>query len=86
MKTLLALGFSATVLVGPNALSGPRGENPSGLNGAVNPGFGGTPPGLQRKTQAVPIPDSLLLFAGGLAGLVGWQWINGRRRAGESNA
>jgi hypothetical protein len=93
MKTLLALGFSATVLVGgvtvlvaTNALSGPPGGNPPGLNGVVNPGFGGTPPGLQRKTGAVPIPDTLLLFAGGLAGLVGWQWINGRRRAGESNA
>jgi hypothetical protein len=85
MKTLFALAFSAIVLVTANALAGPPGGNPPGLDGIVNPGFGGTPPGLQRQAQAVPIPDTLLLLGGGFAGLIGWQWITGRRRTGEPN-
>jgi hypothetical protein len=85
MKTLLAIVFSTTMLVATDALSDPPGGNPPGLNGLVNPGFGGTPPGLQRQAQAVPIPATLLLFGGGFAGLVGWRWISDRRRTGESN-
>ena len=82
MKTLLALAFSATVLIATNAFAGPPGGNPPGLGDLVNPGFGGTPPGQQR--HAVPIPDTFLLFGVGLAGLVGWQWIAARRRTGGS--
>jgi hypothetical protein len=84
MKTFVAFAFSATVLIATNALAGPPGGNPPGLGDLVNPGFGGTPPGQQRN--AVPIPDTLLLFGGGLAGLLGWQWIVRRRSTGESNA
>jgi hypothetical protein len=85
MKTLLAIVLSTIVLVATNALADPPGGNPPGLDGLVNPGFGGTPPGLQRQAQAVPIPATLLLFAGGFAGLVGWRWISDRRHASESN-
>lgn len=39
-----------------------------------------------QATQQVSLPDTLLLFGGGLAAPLGWQWIARRRSTGESNA
>jgi hypothetical protein len=35
--------------------------------------------------RSVPIPDTLLLFGGSIAGLIGWQWMVGRGRGDDTS-
>jgi len=82
MKLLYSAVFSAAVLVSngltitdASAIPGNtdnNGNHYGWTNGNGNP-------------HAVPIPGSLLLFGGGFAGLIGWQWMRDRHRSQDTS-
>lgn len=62
----------------PNVPPGPPSNVPGNGLGLANLQVG------NDVNHAVPIPGTLLLFAGGLAGFAGWRWKEDRRRKSQT--
>ena len=86
MRTLLCSLFSlvlvvsVTMITAIDSLADP-GENNGNHYGQINNGNNGNHFGQIKNgnSQSVPIPATLILFAGGFAGLIAWQGLSRRK-------
>ena len=92
MKLLVSSIFSVAVLASTgitatDALAIPGNTDNNGNHYGWYKGNGHNGNSVNNVNHgSVPIPGTLLLFGGSIAGLIGWQWIIGRRHGGDDTS
>jgi hypothetical protein len=90
MKVLVSSMLSVAVLASTgitatDALAIPGNTDNNGNHYGWYQGNGNNGNNGNSVNGSVPIPGTLLLFGGSFAGLIGWQWMIGRRRDDDTS-